>query len=1118
MSAGREGAGRGGGGGEPQLADEAARTAIEADLDANILVEAGAGSGKTRSLVRRMLALIRTGRATTSEIAAVTFTRKAAGELRERFQVLLERELAAARDPSDPSDPARRLGEAYGSLDQLFIGTIHSFCARLLRERPLDAGLDPAFRELTEEASAELSAAFWVAHLERLAADSAPILAELADVGLHPARLEGLFAEVSMHPDVEFPAPEAARPCSAEIAAVRTELVGLIEEAEEIMPSAELRGGWDALQSKLHELGYSRRVVGWESEVEFLRALSRLARRQSYKVTQNRWSDAAAGKARAKALGEEFSAFVAEGGPARRLLARWRMHRYPIAIRMVSEAAEAWAAERKRAGRLDFGDLLMLSADLLRRSPRARRELGRRYRRVLVDEFQDTDPVQAEILMLLASEPGDVGPDAAPGKESWLAAEPRPGALFVVGDPKQSIYRFRRADIAVYNAVKDRFGEFGRVLGLETNFRSVPAVAELVNEVFGDEARFPSRPTPHQAEFAPLLPHRPPRPDGPDGVFHYRIPSGRRDQMVATEAAGLATWITGRLRPEGDRSPGDFLILTRYRRDLEPYARELEARGVPVALSGVAVSEEEELTELIRLLECLADPRDPVKLGAVLVGLFFGLDFEQLLDHRAKGGRFGFTSHRRQPETEVTKALRRLNRWWEAGRRAPADGVLAAIVDEIGLLPHAASGPLGSFRTGALLYALDQVASSTLDGGTSMAGALEAVRLALEAREPEAPLQPDRSDAVRVMNLHKAKGLEAPVVVLAAPVGETEREPERHVARTDDGGAAGYLVVQTREQWTTTIHAMPPGWPEHQAEERRFQEAEDVRLMYVAATRAEDELIVARRDGRVEQSPWALLDPWLRRRGVALDPIASEAPPDRPALEEEAPSIRARAQAVGARRRESSRPRYRFEAATSVAKRTGPGEVQLTLGFADPAGPDAAGPSKGLAWGAVVHGALAAAAAGPPDEELRAVCRALLLENERPLDPEGEPAELDELVALVREVYASSLWDRARVAHRTLIEVPFAARVPELDERRGRGRRATSCYVEGVIDLAFLEVDGWTIVDYKTDVGTDPGFVARQAAYRRQVELYATCWSRLAAEPVKERIIFYTTQRRKEVW
>ena len=159
---------------ERHLPDEAARTDIDSDLDTNILVEAGAGSGKTTSLLRRMVALIRSGTATASEIAAVTFTRKAAGELRERFQVELEQVLAAE---APGSGEGARLRQALSSLDQLFIGTIHAFCARLLRERPLEARLDPGFQELTEEASYKLVTGFWAAHLERLAADAHPILA-----------------------------------------------------------------------------------------------------------------------------------------------------------------------------------------------------------------------------------------------------------------------------------------------------------------------------------------------------------------------------------------------------------------------------------------------------------------------------------------------------------------------------------------------------------------------------------------------------------------------------------------------------------------------------------------------------------------------------------------------------------------------------------------------------------------------------------------------------------------------------------------------------------------------------------------------------------------------------
>lgn len=166
----------------------------------------------------------------------------------------------------------------------------------------------------------------------------------------------------------------------------------------------------------------------------------------------------------------------------------------------------------------------------------------------------------------------------------------------------------------------------------------------------------------------------------------------------------------------------------------------------------------------------------------------------------------------------------------------------------------------------------------------------------------------------------------------------------------------------------------------------------------------------------------------------------------------------------------------------------------------------------------MVHGALAAAAGGLEDAELRAVGRGLLLENERPLDAYGEPHEVDELVAMVNSVYGSQLWKRARSAEEILVEVPFSTRVPALESSEDPGRADAKRYVEGVIDLAFREADGWTIADYKTDVGTDPEFPIRQASCRRQVELYAQCWTQLTEAPIKERIILYTAQLREETW
>lgn len=176
------------------LPDAAARERIATQLDTNLLVEAGAGSGKTTALVGRMVSLLTTGTATVDEIAAVTFTRKAAGELRERFQTGIELHIREERDVDDSDGLVLdRLTHALDEIDRAFIGTIHSFCGRLLRERPLEVGLDPGFQELPVEERADLRRRFWESYLERLARDSDPVLEELLRAGLRPMSLYRLF-------------------------------------------------------------------------------------------------------------------------------------------------------------------------------------------------------------------------------------------------------------------------------------------------------------------------------------------------------------------------------------------------------------------------------------------------------------------------------------------------------------------------------------------------------------------------------------------------------------------------------------------------------------------------------------------------------------------------------------------------------------------------------------------------------------------------------------------------------------------------------------------------------------------------------------------------------------
>jgi ATP-dependent helicase/nuclease subunit A len=1130
------------------LPDAEAREAIGSDLEHNLLVEAGAGSGKTTQLVARMVGLLETGAATADEIAAVTFTRKAAGELREQFQAALERRLLELRRAGETDGiEFERLATGLEEIERVFVGTIHAFCARLLRERPLEVGLDPAFEEMEPDERLVARQRFWQSYLERLARDSDPLLEDLARAGLRAGQLYKMFGAVVENPDVEFPAETGSTASEAELAAVRAVLDELVDRGRELMPERVPDKDWDSLQKKLRTLLFLRDVTGWTEPADVYEALGILCKPgRPHSITQNRWRNAA----QAKALNEDITRFAVGDAPARQLHLQWLAHRYALAVRLARSAALEFTAHRHRTGKLDFQDLLVLAAELLRTRPEVRRDLGTRYRRLLVDEFQDTDPLQAEIMLLLASEPLATEASETGGPADWRHAVPRAGALFVVGDPKQSIYRFRRADIQLYGLVKERFRAFGRVLQLTANFRSRPPIGDVVNELFRTEGFFPPEETAEQAAFEPLNTRPPTDPVSAEGVFYYRVQPTDKNQTAAgrDDAERLASWLRARVE-RGERRPGDFLILTRNKARIDLYARALEARGLPVEVTGGGVGAEEEIHELLVILRCMIDPTNPVRVVAALVGLCFGIDYERLVTHRQQGGSFDVMRPGERGHPDVLEALGTLHAWWRRAISTPSDVFVPALVSEIGLLPFAAAGELGSVRAGALVFVLDAVRAAALAGDSSLPGALVAMESALDLAEAEAPLEPARPDVVRVMNLHQAKGLEATVVVLADPSGRNDRPPDLHVERRETGAVAYARVVEAQEGWGSSKEvARPLEWDAMARIEEEFEAAEQVRLLYVAVTRAREELVVARWPDKPADSPWHALDPWLDRRATHLELEAS-----RPAATDEVHPTAPEIQRTAADRAALAEPSYLHRSVTDV--------VKVAAAHVFDRG-SAAGPERealrGYEWGSAVHGALAAAARAPDTEALRATCRDLLVEHGRPLDDHGEPHELAELLDLVRVVQASDLWTRAMRAERVLSEVAFAfprwhpengARAAENDSMKtherpqldlfggaaagtarelaadGRGPAPAAdapdgppVLLEGVIDLAFREPDGWVVADYKTDVGTDPEFAARQLSYRRQVELYAEAWAKLTGDPVKERVILFTAQGRTERW
>ena len=1140
--------------GAAKMPDGAMRLRITDDLDTTFLVEAGAGSGKTKSLVDRMISLLATGRATIQTLAAVTFTRKAAAELRGRFQVALERSLGDTPREGErtwgPEEKAR-LRDALRDLEQGFIGTIHSFCARLLRERPVECGVDPEFVEMEEIDDAIFREACWHDFLAEARLKSDDVLRALDDVGLFPEDLRDAYDELAMYPEVE---PEPGRKEPPDFEAARTALERFLDTAVPLIPGTRPEAGWDGLQTLIRRLSGRRVRLGFTDPRLLMETLELLEGNPS--VVQKRWRS----KEEAVRFSGAFEVF--KSGPVASALLAWREHRHDRALAFLGPALRFYERRRRARSKLNFGDQLLLTAALLRDNPEVRGYFQGRYERILVDEFQDTDPIQAEILFYLT------GTDTA--GTDWARLHPAPGSLFLVGDPKQSIYRFRRADIDTYNLVKKIIvAGGGEVLELVANFRSLPCIAEYVNSVFEPkkdeegEDIFPATATEYQARFAPLIAHRDGCEGGAKGVFKIPVPKELRHSekpIARNDAAVISNFIaravSGGLKvsekgPDGIEGrrparPGDFLILFRYKKNMDVYARSLEEKGILYEISGSdAFSESAEIAEIAVLFQALKDPANAVYTVAALRGIFFGVSDQALLDHRASGGSLAFSGET-VAEGAVSDPIRRalvsLRGWLALTKSYPPSVVLEKILEASGLLGYLVSTDMGSSRAGDVLKLVEIVRSLESEGTTSFAAIADFIcdPARLETVE-EMSLTPGRRDAVRLMNLHKAKGLEAPVVFLANPAGMRDREPDKHIVRlgggTDSGPVEerprGYFLFKKRAGYKVFLISQPAGWAEVVDRAAKFREAEEHRLMYVAATRAKDMLVVSTYQGDLGgKRAWRILDEQLGDV-PELEPL----PGGETACKPPAKLTLSPGEVAGARRRiqerriEAARAHYRLETVTALAK-TGP-----RPGEWEPGG-------LGREWGTAIHSLLNAlgrawAANLPQPGGLPVSDGELLrLAGNALASVEIGREEDKELAALVRSIVVSEFWGRAMSAGRKYFEVPFSIRVgpkdPDYADLMSRGPLVALAgkkpvavvpgapvFLSGAIDLVFREQDGWVIADYKTDRIPDAvldkgaeeakrALDARVEYYRPQVQLYSRFWEKITGEKVKESGLYFT--------
>ena len=761
----------------PELRDHAHRLRIREAIDRNLLVEAAAGTGKTTSLVERMVALV--GAGTKAErLCAVTFTIKAAAQLDQKFQNALEREVQAE------SDTGRRKNfeQALAHLDGCFIGTIHALCSRLLRERPVEAGLDPGFEEMDEAEDAAQRAESWRRYSERLFTEGSPLLGQVLGAGMELEHLRGAYDLLCEHGDViAVAAPPGPPP---DLSGVRPRLEAFLDLMVPAVPEIVPACGWDKTQAALRAAGRMRRLLDLDSTPELVTVLRELDRAR--KTDSKCWSSKGEAERISSAMAE-FRADVLDPS-----LRSWREYLHPIAMAAIVPAAEEYAVWRRREGRVNFQDQLLSARNLLRDHPGVRRALQERFTPVLVDEFQDTDPIQAEVLLYLTGSDGQ--------ERDWRRLTPLPGSLFVVGDPKQSIYRFRRADIQTYDtvaAILQKSG--GEVLRLSTNFRSTPEICGWANGVF--ERIFPERGTPSQAAHVPLDAFAD-QTAKPLGIYRLSIPhSPRTSGIVDPDAERIAGTIADALQGkppfgEAGAAPSDFLILSRRRQNLPCYARALEARGVPYEIAGGgAFRESDEIAALLTAIEAIADPDDPVPLVSTLRGPLFGVDDESIYRFQRGGGRFDF---RGAPPGTADPRIRRafglLREGAELADTLPPAAALSRFLERLGSAAVAAGSSLGDARAGNLLKALAAARELSRER-ESFPEIVRRLRALTDAGDVEEMVtRPGRSNVVRLMTLHRAKGLEARVVFLADPTDPNPPPPRAWIDRTTDPARAHILV------------------------------------------------------------------------------------------------------------------------------------------------------------------------------------------------------------------------------------------------------------------------------------------------------------------------------------
>lgn len=1115
----------------PQF-DQIARDRIRTDLTHSFFVEASAGTGKTTEIVHRIVAALASGAATVNSIVVVTFTAKAAGELKLRLRGALER----ARQAAIEATRKNALDTALSHLEEARVSTIHSFCSDLLSERPVEAGIDPSFAMLSDPEAEQLFSIAFTDWMEERLGNPTPALRRVLrrtprERGVTEMLRRAAWDLVEWRDYRalwEIQAFDRA-PALQSLVDQLNQLAGLLGMNVTDTLAWELRDAI-ALDDHITRTESVRPRDPDELEGRFV------ALADSYRFRnprKGRGQQFAPGIPRQTAL--QYHNRFCDALVEFRDLANAELA--PHLQRELLEAVDRYQTLKANRGVLDFTDLLLRARSLVRDDATVRQELQQRFTHIFVDEFQDTSVLQAELLILLSA--------VDPTTDVWQEVRPKAGKLFIVGDPKQSIYRFRRADIRAYETIKQQLAANDvECLTLTTSFRSVPAIQRLVNAAF---TSIMTGPDVHQPYYVPLTEYRPDT-SGQPAVIVVPVPSpyGKNEEIAKTAirasipdaTAAFIDWLitqSGWTVEEGGArvsiAARHICLLFRkyaeFRSDLtHPYVVALEARDIPhIVVGGRTLHGREEIETIRAALSAIEYPDDELSLYATLRGALFAFADSMLFEYRSA---YPLDYTRMPPDAspqfnELIEALQFLRTLHRSRNARPVADTVMRLLEHSRAFVNFVFRPSGE-QVLANVLLIDELARSyDVSDGVSFRGFVEQLESdADRSQATEAPTLEEGSEGVRMMTVHKAKGLEFPVVILADPCAPLRNNTAtRYIDSTCSLAAMPIAGCAPRELLDNAETVLDE------------DAAEIARLTYVAATRARDLLVVTALGERPFDESWLsplssaiypnAATPVITPQPDYCDAFGSKTTLTRPDAVA-APSVCPGAYFFGedassypvvwwdpAQLDLGRKPRFGIRQDTLLTSDVPPAVVD-----ADVARYETWKAARSVAINAGSSPTLTVRRATDAAREITIEPPAVVTinvprpEGMRPTGPrfgtlvhailavvslDADRSLIDDCAMLCGRILGSSEEDvtaAADAVERTLAH-PLLARAREA-ESRGECRRETPVTVtddngeliEGVIDLAFAEANEWTVVDFKTDTDLE----AEGATYERQVGIY----------------------------